>query len=315
MLHPDYQYTPQAGHGDGLDDRLRASSTWCSARASWAAARWPGGMPLYKYVANRVLTLVQNLLIGQKLSEYHTGYRALSRAVLETLPLLACSDDFVFDNQMLAQAIYFGFRIGEISCPTKYFAEASSINFRRSVVYGLGVLRTSAAFRLHKHGLVRSALFSGDAQTRLVAVAGTAGVSARPAAGGGLLLACVLLALLAAGVAATQFLPPERARRPAPLLLALGGLGIVGTLAFAALQVVVALSGVLPAALLGVAAGALYGLPAGLRAGGGEHADRRRGWPSCSPARCGGRRSRGCCTAAGGCAISTASWRAAAGGW
>jgi len=133
-----------------------------------------GGMPIYKYFANRLLTLTQNLLIGQKLSEYHTGYRAWSRDVLERLPLLRCSDDFVFDNQMLAQAHFFGFRIGEISCPTKYFAEASSINFRRSVVYGLGVLRTSLQFRLHRLGWRKSALFSPRADTRLQSSAATA---------------------------------------------------------------------------------------------------------------------------------------------
>jgi hypothetical protein len=117
-------------------------------------------MPRYKYLANRVLTLLQNLLVGHKLSEFHTGYRAWRRSVLEQLPLLRCSDDFVFDNQMLVMAIDRGFRIGEISCPTRYFAEASSINFRRSVVYGLGVLRTSLEFRLSRLGLVRSALFA-----------------------------------------------------------------------------------------------------------------------------------------------------------
>jgi hypothetical protein len=119
-----------------------------------------GGMPLYKYISNRILTLVENILIGRKFSEYHTGYRAWSRALLERLPLLNCSDDFVFDNQMIAQAVYFGFRIGEISCPTKYFPEASSINFRRSVVYGLGVLRTSLQFRAQRLGLIRSPLFA-----------------------------------------------------------------------------------------------------------------------------------------------------------
>lgn len=144
MLHPDYQYSPRlvpamaamiaSGHYDVvLGSRILGSG----------ALR--GGMPLYKYVFNRLLTLVQNLLIGQKLSEYHTGYRAWSRAVLERLPLLHCSDGFVFDNEILTQAHHFGFQIGEISCPTKYFAEASSINFRRSVVYGLGVLRTALA--------------------------------------------------------------------------------------------------------------------------------------------------------------------------
>jgi hypothetical protein len=121
-------------------------------------------MPVYKYVANRALTLVENILLGVKLSEYHTGYRAFSRRVLETLPLEECSDDFVFDNQMLAQAVAFGFKIGEISCPTKYFPEASSINFRRSVVYGLGVLGTAVRFRLHRWGLGRDLLFEPQAR-------------------------------------------------------------------------------------------------------------------------------------------------------
>ena len=124
-------------------------------------------MPVYKYVSNRFLTLVENIMIGQKLSEYHTGYRAWSRAVLEKLPLRNNSDDFVFDNEMLVQAVHFGFRIGEISCPTKYFAEASSINFRRSVVYGLGVLRTSLQFRLQRMGLINSALFADASENRL----------------------------------------------------------------------------------------------------------------------------------------------------
>jgi hypothetical protein len=114
-----------------------------------------GGMPFYKYVANRLLTAFQNLFLGVKLSEYHTGFRAFSRELLETLPLLENSDDFVFDNQMIAQAVMFGFRIGEISCPTKYFEEASSINFKRSVQYGLGVLATTAGFVAHKWGILR----------------------------------------------------------------------------------------------------------------------------------------------------------------
>ena len=118
-----------------------------------------GGMPRYKYVANRGLTLVQNVLMNAKLSEYHSGYRAWTREVLTRLPLHACSDDFVFDNQMLAQALFCGFRIGEISCPTRYFAEASSINLRRSVVYGMGVLGTSAGYLLHRLGVRRSALY------------------------------------------------------------------------------------------------------------------------------------------------------------
>src|SRR5207245_11228497 len=114
-----------------------------------------GGMPFYKYVANRLLTAFENLFLGAKLSEYHTGYRAFSRKVLTELPLLENSDDFVFDNQMLAQCVYFGFRIGEVSCPTKYFEEASSINFLRSVTYGFGVLGTSLEFFLQRFGLVR----------------------------------------------------------------------------------------------------------------------------------------------------------------
>lgn len=147
MLHPDYQYSPRlvtamssmiaSGHYDiVLGSRILGGG----------ALR--GGMPLYKYIANRFLTLFQNLLLGAKLSEYHTGFRAFRREVLETLPLEENSDDFIFDNQMIAQAINFGFRIGEISCPTRYFTDASSINFRRSVKYGLGVLATSIKFFL-----------------------------------------------------------------------------------------------------------------------------------------------------------------------
>ena len=124
-------------------------------------------MPLYKYIFNRLLTLTQNLMVGHKLSEYHTGYRAWSRESLESLPILNNSDDFVFDNQMLAQAIFAGLRIGEVSCPTKYFEEASSINFRRSVVYGLGVLWTSLQFRLQKLGLGQFAIFSESPAARL----------------------------------------------------------------------------------------------------------------------------------------------------
>jgi hypothetical protein len=115
-----------------------------------------GGMPFYKYVANRLLTAFQNLFLGVKLSEYHTGFRAFSKELLETLPLLENSDDFVFDNQMIAQAVMFGFKIGEISCPTKYFDEASSINFGRSVKYGIGVLATTAGFVAHKLGIRHS---------------------------------------------------------------------------------------------------------------------------------------------------------------
>jgi hypothetical protein len=118
-----------------------------------------GGMPRYKYVANRALTAFQNVLLGEKLSEYHTGYRAFARRVLETLPLEANSDDFVFDNQMLAQVFYFGFRVGEVSCPTRYQPESSSINFRRSCRYGLGVVATSLEYRLARWGLPRAPIF------------------------------------------------------------------------------------------------------------------------------------------------------------
>jgi glycosyltransferase involved in cell wall biosynthesis len=162
MVHPDYQYSPRlitamAGMiASGHYDAVFASRILGGGALS-------GGMPRYKYVANRLLTAFQNLLMGAKLSEYHTGYRAWSRKTLEQLPLLACSDDFVFDNQMIAQAVYSGSRIGEISCPTKYFPEASSINFRRSCIYGLGVLRTAISYRLCRWGLARSKLYASDA--------------------------------------------------------------------------------------------------------------------------------------------------------
>lgn len=145
MLHPDYQYSPRlltamaamvmSGHYDiVMGSRILGGGALI------------GGMPLYKYICNRILTCAQNLLMGTKLSEFHTGYRAFTRKVLETLPLEKCSNDFVFDNQILGLAVRAGFRIGEISCPTRYFPEASSINFRRSVVYGLGVLETSLRY-------------------------------------------------------------------------------------------------------------------------------------------------------------------------
>lgn len=154
MLHPDYQYTPAlipAMIGlitDGPFDVVLGSRV-LGGRAL------AGGMPVYKYIANRVLTAIQNLLLGAKLSEYHTGYRAFSREVLESLSLLENSDDFVFDNQMLAQILLAGYEIGEISCPAAYFEEASSINFQRSVIYGLGVLRTSIEGFLHRKKLAR----------------------------------------------------------------------------------------------------------------------------------------------------------------
>ncbi len=159
MLHPDYQYSPKiipalAG--------LVASGEYDAALGSrilGGKAR-QGGMPVYKYLANRFLTAFENLLLGAKLSEYHTGFRAFSRQVLETLPLWENSDDFVFDNEMLAQTIFFGFRVGEVSCPTRYFPEASSINFTRSVKYGLGVLATSVKFFLQKQGWGQYRIFS-----------------------------------------------------------------------------------------------------------------------------------------------------------
>jgi glycosyltransferase involved in cell wall biosynthesis len=164
MVHPDYQYSPKlivpmAGMiAYGEYDVVLASRIL-------GPGALEGGMPLYKYVSNRVLTAVQNILLDYKLSEYHTGYRAFSRTVLESLPLEENTDDFVFDNEMLAQVIYFGYRIGEVSCPTRYFADASSINFQRSVKYGLGVLATSVKFRLQKMGLGRFGIFDSREAT------------------------------------------------------------------------------------------------------------------------------------------------------
>ena len=158
MVHPDYQYTPRLVTAMASMVAFDVYDVVIGSRILGGTAR-SGGMPLYKYFSNRMLTLVQNLCLGAKLSEYHTGYRAFSRRVLETLPLLENSDDFVFDNEMLTQCVHFGFRIGEVSCPTKYFPEASSINFTRSVRYGLGVLATSAKFFLQRHGLARFAIF------------------------------------------------------------------------------------------------------------------------------------------------------------
>jgi glycosyltransferase involved in cell wall biosynthesis len=159
MLHPDYQYsprlvTPMAG--------MIAGGEYDVVLASRILGRGAlrGGMPVYKYISNRFLTLFQNLLLNFKLSEYHSGYRAFSREVLTSLPLEENSDDFVFDNEILAQIIYVHWRLGEISCPTKYFPEASSINFARSVKYGLGVLATSLKFRLQKMGLGKFRIFN-----------------------------------------------------------------------------------------------------------------------------------------------------------
>ena len=158
MLHPDYQYSPKlvvamaSMIASGQYDVVLGSRILCGS-----AMR--GGMPLYKYVFNRMLTFIQNLLMGAKVSEYHTGYRAFSRQVLESLPLEENSDDFVFDNEMLAQAFFFGFNTGELSCPTRYEPESSSISLSRSIKYGFGVLRTTLQFRLQKWGLAKYRIF------------------------------------------------------------------------------------------------------------------------------------------------------------
>ncbi len=159
MVHPDYQYSPRlvtamasmiaSGHYDVvLGSRILGGTAL------------KGGMPLYKYFANRCLTLVENMALGVKLSEYHTGFRAFTREVLETLPLGENSDDFVFDSEMLVQSVYFGFRIGELSCPTRYFKEASSINFARSITYGFGVLASIMKYMISKLGLKEFMIFS-----------------------------------------------------------------------------------------------------------------------------------------------------------
>jgi glycosyltransferase involved in cell wall biosynthesis len=158
MLHPDYQYQPRLVLPMAALIATDVYDVVVASRILGGRAR-SGGMPFYKYVANRVLTLFQNFFVGAKLSEYHSGYRAFSRKVLLSLPLLMNSDDFVFDNEMLVQAIYFGYDIGEMSCPTHYFPEASSINFPRSVKYGLGVLWTSVRFRLQKWHLGKFRIF------------------------------------------------------------------------------------------------------------------------------------------------------------
>jgi len=160
MIHPDCQYTPKllpamvSMIGNGLHPCVLGSRIL-------GGYALKGEMPLWKYIANRCLTLVENLLLGAKLSEYHTGYRAFSREILTTLRQEDNSDDFVYDNQMLAQILWHGFTIGEVSCPTKYFPDASSLNFRRSVRYGLGCLATALAFRLAKLGLAKPKLFYG----------------------------------------------------------------------------------------------------------------------------------------------------------
>ena len=159
MVHPDYQYTPLLIPVMAWMIANDVYPVVLASRILGNGAR-KGGMPLYKYIANRALTFIQNMLVSQKLSEYRTGYRAFSREVLDRINLEANSDDFVFDNQMLSQIIMADFPIGEVTCPTKYFDDASSINFRRSTIYGLGVLFTSLQHRLHKWGLVKNTRYS-----------------------------------------------------------------------------------------------------------------------------------------------------------
>jgi len=159
MIHPDYQYTPKLlpAMASIIANGLHPCVLGSRVLGGYALR---GGMPWWKYVSNRFLTLTENVLLGAKLSEYHTGYRAFSREILETLDLTNNSDDFVFDNQILAQILWHGFTIAEVSCPTRYFAEASSINFRRSLKYGLACLAVGLKFRLAKMGLLRSRLFN-----------------------------------------------------------------------------------------------------------------------------------------------------------
>lgn len=159
MLHPDYQYTPRLIHAISY---IIADEVYPVAFGSRILGKGAlkGGMPMYKFIANRILTLAQNLLIGQKLSEYHTGYRAYTKEVLETIPYELCSDDFVFDNQVISQIFIAGFEIAEITCPTKYFEEASSINLKRSITYGMGVLGTSFQHFFYRIGLSKPAMYT-----------------------------------------------------------------------------------------------------------------------------------------------------------
>jgi glycosyltransferase involved in cell wall biosynthesis len=182
MVHPDYQYTPLLVTAMASMVAYDVYDVVLGSRIIGGQALH-GGMPFYKYVANRFLTAFENLFLGIKLSEYHTGYRAFSRKVLVELPLLENSDDFVFDNQLLAQCVNFGFRIGEVSCPTKYFEEASSINFRRSVIYGMGVIGTTLKFALQKWGLAHFQIFSAKGRRLDAASSGyyAAGAAEPPA--------------------------------------------------------------------------------------------------------------------------------------
>ena len=161
MLHPDYQYTPKLIHAMAS---IIANDVYPVVLGSRILGKGAlkGGMPMIKYIANRFLTLIQNIMLNQKLSEYHTGYRAFSSEVLQNIDYMQNSDDFIFDNEMLAQIFYADYEIGELTCPTKYFEDASSINLRRSTIYGLGVLRVSLVYRLCKWGLMKSKLFRKD---------------------------------------------------------------------------------------------------------------------------------------------------------
>lgn len=159
MLHPDYQYTPKLIHSLTAMIAYDVYPVAFGSRILGKGAL-KGGMPMYKYIANRLLTLFENIVIGQKLSEYHTGYRAFSADVIRAIDFSHNSDDFVFDNEMISQIFMHGFEIGEVTCPTKYFEEASSINFSRSAKYGMGVLRVSLVHRLHKWGLMKSKLYA-----------------------------------------------------------------------------------------------------------------------------------------------------------
>lgn len=164
MLHPDYQYPPKlvtamaAPIAAGVFDVMLGSRILCNNAVK-------GGMPLYKYFANRMLTLVENIILCQKLSEYHTGYRAFSKEVLQTLPILEDSDDFVFDNEMLVQTFYFGYRIGEISAPSQYTKDSSAINFKRSIVYGIGVLSTAIKYSLQKNSIAKFRIFDKNGKS------------------------------------------------------------------------------------------------------------------------------------------------------
>jgi glycosyltransferase involved in cell wall biosynthesis len=158
MLHPDYQYTPKLIHSIASIIAYDVYPVVLASRILGKGAL-NGGMPKYKYIANRFLTMTQNILMSQKLSEYHSGYRAFSKEVFKKIDVSKNSEDFVFDNQMIAQIFYAGFEIGEVTCPTKYFKEASSINFSRSVTYGLGVLGVSFQYRLAKLGIFKSTIF------------------------------------------------------------------------------------------------------------------------------------------------------------